>query len=220
MRRLTSIITGLVKTDEHMIDLQFLFCKLQQQGKTEKRKKTIRKVANDKRKVNQYKKKIIWICQTIIVHFVVKFTEVRNTVIQNFNSLLDIPHFPHYRGRHNLWKIQQCTSCKSECVAAPEATWRLPHWMTSQLKNWEYCVIFCSNVNGPVPSYCEYAIVGFSVFGCVFYALQLRLVVDVNVLNVVWLTNLSDCFVLPNEPYKSLKIDQPMMVLLIIRSSL
>lgn len=37
---LTSIVTALVKTDEHMINLQLLFCKFQQKGKTKDTKWT------------------------------------------------------------------------------------------------------------------------------------------------------------------------------------
>lgn len=39
-KRLTSIVTVLVKTDEHMINLQVLFCKLQQKGEAAGTKKT------------------------------------------------------------------------------------------------------------------------------------------------------------------------------------
>lgn len=57
-RSLTSIVTVLVKTDEDMITLQLLFCKLQQKGKTVTRQSKQKNV-NVSHNTNMFCKKII-----------------------------------------------------------------------------------------------------------------------------------------------------------------
>lgn len=60
--------------------------------------------------------------------------------------------------------------------------------------------VLCHTPMSSFMSYCQYLIVWFSVTLCVSYMVQLALVVNVNAVNKVWLTDLFDYLVGWNAP--------------------
>lgn len=78
-----------MKTDEHVINPQLLFCKLQQKGKTVKKQSKHKVLMYHRRGVNEFQKEII-IFMMVQVHFYDPYHSIKadlnNTVTQMFDN--------------------------------------------------------------------------------------------------------------------------------------